>query len=843
MNERTLRIGICSSYAPRACGLATFAADLEQALAGAPGVGKVSIVRMTNQEDRIGSDVGQPNEASTSILVDIAEEKLDSYVTAAAVANTSCDVIIVQHEFGIFGGTDGKSILAFMETLRVPILLTLHTVLPSFSDGQLSTLRRACELADAITVFTPAARQLLLGHGIAEPNKVVIVPHGAPDVLYEADRLGSRRALDLQHNFVVSTFGLVSPGKGLELAIAALPSIVAEIPETMFVVAGRTHPGVHRHAGEAYRSSLFDQVADLGLEANIRFVNSFLPIEGIAELLAATDVFVTPYVNLDQIVSGVLTFALAAGCPVVSTDYRYARDQLSKGAGTVVNSREPQEFADAVLRYARNSLSAVEARGVARRIGASMHWSAVGETMGEICKGLEVKARKRLVVREEKSVIHPANLNSTLHQVQGGNRRASRSVSLVGSNGGTTRSFEKSHRLEPPLTREAAVLLHPASAKLQTLHLERLIDDTGIVQHATGAVPLLSSGYCVDDVARLIPIAQQLAQHDRSWETVVSRSVAFLGHAIADVPEGGDARMHNFLGWDRRWLDDPCFGDHVGRAARGLASVAKDSRYDDVAMSLLKRLWREWPANSTLHPNAYGILAQTEAPESTNPRILASMVAELFCAYDRSASASWQWFEPELRYDYALFPQALLSAGMAAKNVSVTDLGLQTLLWLDDICDGGDFYRFPGCLGLAAGGDVNSSGDEQPLEALALAQAHWCAYELTNDPWHRSRVVRCHEWFLGRNSRGLAMVDVDGGCFDGLEAFTANRNQGAESTLAYCASRQLVSSMPKHQQRPARTEHFARPDRNERQSRSAFDHDFAPIDHRGSSELISTNTF
>ena len=266
MNERLLRIGICSSYAPRACGLATFSADLEQALLASQGIGKVSIVRMTNQEDRSASEPQIASGATTSILVDIAEEELLSYVNAAAVANANCDVTIVQHEFGIFGGNDGESILAFLDALCVPIVLTLHTVLPSFSQGQLSTLRRACDLADVITVFTPAARHLLVAQGVVDPSKVAVVPHGAPDVLYQADRASSRLSLDLQQNFVLSTFGLVSPGKGLELAIAALPSIVAEVPETVFVVAGRTHPGVHRHAGEAYRTSLVEQIAELGLE-------------------------------------------------------------------------------------------------------------------------------------------------------------------------------------------------------------------------------------------------------------------------------------------------------------------------------------------------------------------------------------------------------------------------------------------------------------------------------------------------------------------------------------------------------------------------------------------------
>ena len=805
MNERLLRIGICSTYAPRACGLATFAADLEQALNGSAGIGTVSILRMTNDEDRlVRSPTG--TQRPSSVLFEIHEPDVNSYKSAAVVANVSCDVVIVQHEFGIFGGADGQYVGDLMEALRVPIVLTLHTVLPSFSEGQLAALRRACELADVVTVFTPAARHLLVGQGLVDPKKIVIVPHGAPDVLYEADRAKSRRSLDLQQKFVLSTFGLISPGKGLELAIAALPAIVAEIPETVLVIAGRTHPGVHRHAGEDYRNSLIEQVEELGLGANVRFIDTFLPVEGIAELLGATDVFVTPYINLDQIVSGALTFALAAGCPVVSTDYRYARDQLGNGAGTIVRSRNPEEFADAVMKYARKSQAARDARAVAHKIGASMHWSTVGAVMAEVSGMLAAKASNSVPVREVKRSIHPARLLDAPAQVQDrkGSAPVIRFASSIGSigEGGGVRTIERTRATGDSMNELKSSPSHASFSKVRPRHLERLVDDTGIVQHATGTVPLLSSGYCVDDVARLIPVACGLAKDRDYWEPVVARAVAFVGHAIADVPEGTGAGMHNFLGWDRRWLDAPHFGDHVGRAARGLAAVASDLRYRDVALPLLKRLLQEWPKRSPLHPNAYAILAQTEAPESSNPRILASMVADLLCAFDRSSTRSWLWFEDELRYDYALFPHALLSAGMATKNVSITDLGLRTLRWLDDICDDGDFYRFPGCLGLSSGGDVHASGDEQPLEALALAQVHACAYQLTNDPWHRARAVRAHEWFLGRNRRGVSMVDIDGGCFDGLEDMAPNRNQGAESTLAYCASRQLVAALPKHHEHP-----------------------------------------
>lgn len=784
MGDRMLRVGICSTYAPRACGLATFAADLESALLQAPGITDVSIIRMTRL-DMV--DAAQPDMVASfapSVVSQISEDDVSTYLQAGIRANTACDVMILQHEFGIFGGEDGRHVLALLGALDIPVIVTLHTMMPTFSEGQLNVLRTICALADVITVFTPDAKRLLLGHAIVDANKVVIVPHGAPDILYAADRETSRAKLGVSDRFVLSTFGLVSPGKGLELAIEAMPEILGALPETIFVLAGLTHPGVHRLAGETYRTGLINRVAELGIASSVRWVNEFLPVDRIAELLAATDVFLTPYVNPEQIVSGVLTFALAAGCPVVSTDYRYAREQLEGGAGIIVNSRDPKQFAQAVLHYALDPQARANARTEATKLGAAMHWSTVGREIASICRTVVdrvprvgsnggASGRRMLELTSPSRVTHGVLTLVDLAAVD--RHEPSSVVSMVG------REESPNHGTRLP-------------SGLRTQHLRRLVDGTGIVQHATGSVPLLSSGYCVDDVARLIPVARALAEVDEQWATVQARSVSFVAHAMADVEVGSGAVMHNFLDWNRTWLDTPSFGDHVGRAAWGLATVADDPQCRDVAAGVISRILGEWPRTAALHPIAYAILAQTTAPSLVNHQRIRAMVTQLVAAHRTRQAEGWKWFETRLRYDYAVFPHALISAGAMLRDGAVVELGLTTLRWLDEISDGGGHYRFVGCHGLGLGETKALSGDEQPLEAFGLMRAHMCAYQVTNDVWHRDRALRAQAWFYGVNRLQEPVVDGDGGCFDGLMEEGVNRNQGAESTLAFVAARQLFAS-------------------------------------------------
>ena len=763
-----LRIAICSTIPPRQCGLATFAADLAQSLQSAPGVGEVGIVAMERTSDQGVPETTTPTNTtvrpatttSPAIIAVVSDEVRATYAGAAKRTSEWADLVIVQHEFGIFGGPDGELLLEYLGSLDVPYILTLHTVLPHFSPGQLAVLRIACAGAAAVTVFTATAKAILLDQHIGDSAKIHIVVHGAPAELYGVDRLQAKRALALGDNFVLSSFGLVSKGKGLELAIEALAVVCRVQPNTVLLIAGRTHPQVLRQEGETYRDSLLVKAAELGVSAQVHFMDGFLRIEEIAQLLAATDVFVTPYVNLDQIVSGALTFALAAGCPVVSTPYLYAVDQLSSGAGVVVANRDAAAFARPILGYALNDSRREAAQRSSSEVGADMRWSAVGARMASLCASLM-------------TCLSPPQAPAGMHAL-GAHDSTGASVSCVS-----------------PSSRGEGGLV-------STLHLRRLVDDTGVIQHATGVVPLLSSGYCIDDVARLIPVAMSLSAFEDGWDAASARGVAF----IADAHDGDGALLSNFMGWNRTWLDSPHFGDHVGRALLGLSQLPVNSEYQTVADPLVGTILRGWPDRPPLHPDAFALIAQARAPHTCDRVTASKMLDRLMAAYLAVQRPGWWWPEERVRYDHLRFPQAMIAGGMLLDNDAAVDIGLRSLNWYSNSCDQDSFLRFPGHRGWGPGETLQWSGDEQPLEALSFFEAHLAAFAATGDALHHEFALHAHQWFLGRNRLDLMMVNPDSGaCFDGLGATDVNYNCGAESTLAFMATQLQAGDLarPKRQ--------------------------------------------
>ena len=333
-----MRTAIVSTYPPRACGIGTFAADVRATLLGVEGVERADFVAIVNEPSR---------PQRRGLLSTIGQAVRGDYVRAARMlGRLDVDVVLLQHEYGIFGGSDGEYVLSFAEELAQPLVVTLHTVLSEPTIHQAEVLTELCAQAELVIVMTDTALRLLVGSGACPEEKIRVVPHGAPT------RLTRRAANDADPRtrppyrraggrFLLSTFGLISSGKGLETVIEALPSMLERHPEIRYVIAGRTHPDVSHREGERYRLMLERRVVELDLSGNVVFDDRFLAIDELSDLLAATDVFVTPYRNREQIASGALTFALAAGCGVVSTPYWYAQDMLASGAGRLVPFDDP----------------------------------------------------------------------------------------------------------------------------------------------------------------------------------------------------------------------------------------------------------------------------------------------------------------------------------------------------------------------------------------------------------------------------------------------------------------------------------------------------------------------
>jgi glycosyltransferase involved in cell wall biosynthesis len=730
-----MRTAIVSTYPPRACGIGTFSADLRATLtATGTAADLVAVVHEPSSPQRRG------------LLATIAQAVRGDYVrTARMLGRLDVDVVLLQHEYGIFGGRDGEYVLSFAQELAQPLVVTLHTVLSEPTPHQAEVLTDLCAEAELVIVMTDTALRLLVESGVCPEQKVRVVPHGAPARIIErAARKPQERgspSSGVEDPFRLSTFGLISPGKGLETVIEALPAIVERHPETVYTIAGRTHPDVSRREGERYRLMLERRVHELGLAAHVEFDDRFLSIDELADLLASTDVFLTPYGSREQIASGALTFAIAAGCAVVSTPYWYAQDMLASGAGLLVPFRNSDALANAVCSYVERPDTLIAARTEAQRIGSTLAWPAVAEA--------------------------------------------------------TACVLQEAAELAPQRRPAGVADLHLTS--LRTDHLLTLADDVGIVQHAHGIIPNRSSGYCVDDVARLAVVSLALAERGEEpvWTSNLYRALAFL-QAAAD-----DGGMRNFMGYDRRWLDEPHIGDHVGRSIWALGDILATAWIPAVvrpAGDLLDRLVGTLGADVSLRTAAYTVLGlsrlDADRLEPAARRRLERLVEQLADAYERTSAEDWCWFEDELTYDNARLSQALLAGGSALDRPVLTEIGLESLRWFGDECGlDQNELRLPGHCGRRRGEQAPGAGDEQPLEAAALVEAELSAFAVTHRAEHGVRAIRAFEWFLGRNRLQKPLYDfATGGCSDGLGSDALNDNEGAESTLAFHHSALLLDA-------------------------------------------------
>jgi glycosyltransferase involved in cell wall biosynthesis len=722
-----VRAAIVSTFPPRACGIGTFAADLRTTLAGANGVSAADLVAVVHEPS---------SPQRRGVLATIAQAVRGDYVrTARMLGRLDVDVVLLQHEYGIFGGPDGEYVLSFARELAQPLVVTLHTVLSEPTPHQAEVLTELCDEAELVIVMTETACRLLVDSGACPEEKVRVVPHGAPARITaraasERDQLMVRPRDD--GTFRLSTFGLISPGKGLETVIEALPAMIERHPGISYTIAGRTHPDIARREGERYRLMLERRVLELGVEAHVEFDDRFLTIDELTDLLAATDVFVTPYGNREQIASGALTFAIAAGCAVVSTPYWYAQDMLASGAGLLVPFRDADALVEAVCSYLERPDTLAAARVEAQRIGSSLAWPAVAEATASVLQEADERAPRR----------RPTGVAD----------------------------------------------LHLTS--LRSDHLLTLADDVGIVQHAHGIIPNRDSGYCVDDVARLAVVSLALARRgdEQLWTSHLYRALAFLHSAAAD---GG---MRNFMGYDRRWLDEPHIGDHVGRSVWALGDILATAWIPAVvrpASDLLDRLVATLAVDVSLRTAAYTVLGlsrlDADRLQPAARLLLERLVDQLADAYEHTASEDWRWFEDTLTYDNARLPQALLSGANALDRPGLAELGLVSLRWLGDECAlDEETLRLPGHRGRRRGESSPDSGDEQPLDAAALVEAELSAFAITRSAEHGARAIRAFEWFLGRNRLQRPLYDfATGGCSDGLGSDDLNDNQGAESTLAF----------------------------------------------------------
>jgi len=765
------RIAFVGNYVPRRCGIATYTADLRAAVSARLPGAECLVVPM--------NDGTACYDYPPEVAFEVRADDPAGYERAAAFLNLwNADVVSLQHEYGIFGGEAGGHVLALLQQLRAPVHTTLHTVLARPSAAQRRVMDGVIHFSARLAVMTDRGRALLHDvYGVAA-DRVDVIPHGIPDVPLEpADPHKPRLALEGRR--VLLTFGLLSPAKGIEHVIEALPPIVARHPDVLYVVLGATHPHLVAREGERYRRELERLAAALGVERHVAFHDRYVDMPELLAFLAAADIYVTPYLGEDQITSGTLAYAFGCGKPVVSTPYWHAQELLAGGSGVIVPFGTPAAIATAVCDLLGDETRRRALCTRAWRLGREMVWSRVA---GRYDAALRL-ARGSVAVKA----------------------RRSRAAVPAGP----------PHRPEPRPRHE----LPP----LRLDHLLRLTDPTGLLQHATFDVPSAADGYCTDDNARALALMVQLDVRfdDRGLGSQATAPAAatyatFLGHAF--LP--GSGRFRNFFSYDRRWLDDGGSDDCLGRAVVALGTCIGRGRRAGLQAWAMRLFAPALDAVlDTTSPRAWalGIIGiQEYLYRLDGDRRVAGarkqLTARLLDLKRAHAGPGWPWPEDVLAYDNARLCQALVSSGRWTADRAALDAGLEMLEWLTTVQRSPTGRFAPvGSRGFFPRGGTAAAFDQQPLEAQATIAACLEAWHATGDAAWADRAWEAFDWFLGHNVVGLALCDpATGGCRDGLLEDRTNDNQGAESTLAWLGSladmHSLVTPAPsRHERHPHRS--------------------------------------
>ncbi len=737
-NLEIRKIAFIGDYLPRKCGIATFTFDLREAIATQYPETDCIVAPV----DDVEGGYDYPNE----VRFEFAEQDLDAYRRAAHFLNFSnVDVVCLQHEFGIYGGPAGGHILALLRDLRMPVVTTLHTVLREPSPDQRRVLRQLTALSARVVVMSQRGREFLENIYEVPPEKIDVIHHGIPDMPF-VDPNFYKDQFDVEGQNVLLTFGLLSPNKGIEHMIHAMPDILREFPSTVYFVLGATHPNLVRDHGESYRFGLERLAHDLGVRKQVVFHNRFVDLPKLTEYLGVADVYVTPYLNPAQITSGTLAYAFGCGKAVVSTPYWHAEELLADGRGVLV------PFGDSAMlaREIRGLLGDESRRHAMRKraylAGREMIWSQVAQ-------------------RYMESFLHARQIPREIATRQSG------------------ASLREDRAFQLP--------------RFKLDHVWQMTDSTGMLQHAVYNIPNFAEGYCTDDNARALILTVLLEELDFDsprLDRAATTYAAFLRHAF----NGVTGRFRNFMSFDRRWLEENGSDDSLGRSIWALGACVGRSQRRGLqfsAVELLEPALKACLETTSPRTWALALIGVHEYLRRMSGDRLAAHVRDVLTErlvelYAATATDDWPWFEDVVTYDNAKLSHALILSGRWSGNEAAFEIGLTSLRWLCEVqTSPRGCFRPVGVHGFFRRGEDRASFDQQPLEAHATVSACIEAYRTTDDAQWLERARWAFEWFLGRNDLGLPVYDAStGGCRDGLLEDRINENQGAESTLAMLLS-------------------------------------------------------
>jgi glycosyltransferase involved in cell wall biosynthesis len=720
------RIALIGGFTPRQCGIATFTADVYASLMIADPNLEIQVYAMGSKSESI--------EFPEPVACAIHFNERQSFIeTARAIEQSRPDVIWLQHEFGLFGGSAGELILELTDIVSAPLITTLHTVIAQPDAEQARVMQRIIARSSGLVVMSEKASSILSDiYGVSR-DLISVIPHGVPDRPFGRTEQ-FKTTLQLDGYNVLMTFGLLSPGKGIEAVIAAMPAIIQQHPRSVYCIVGATHPNLLATEGEAYRQSLKNLAEELGVEKNILWEDAFLENETLLDMIEAADIYITPYTGAAQSTSGTLSYAVALGKAVISTPYSHAVELLADDRGVLVPFDNSTAIASAACELLSNpdQLKALQRRAYNR--GRTMLWS----------------------------------------------ESAKRSLDVIDS------LINVSAQSERPLFN------FDRPEWIGVDGLVRICDDTGILQHSIVSVPDRSHGYCLDDNARALMLMNRI--DDRPGLSRDYRSTVFAGF-VQNAWNPDNQQFRNFMGYARNWLEDLGSEDSCGRALWALGATSAEGNNVAIKQWAIKLYDQACPSASRFEsPRAIAFallgadyMLQNSPHHAEALNIIITGADKIYALLHASRRPDWHWFEVVLAYDNCRIPEAMIRAGLRFDNAKLLQCGLETLHWITEhqIAPAGHF-RPVGSSSFGAELVPPQPFDQQPVEAWAAIDAASAAYDATGDMFWVEQADRAYRWFSGENDRGAVVaIRKSGTCRDGINPRGLNLNEGAESVLAF----------------------------------------------------------
>ncbi|MFW5851038.1 MAG: glycosyltransferase family 4 protein [Bacteroidota bacterium] len=733
-----MKLAYIGTYPPRECGIGTFTMNLYKSMITNTDTNKESvegfIVAMNDHEQ----NYHYPEE----VKLTIRQEQQRDYLEAVKFINLSgANLCILEHEFGIFGGRNGIYILPLLYRLEIPLVVTLHTIVKEPSYTEKAVLQEICKMAHKIIIMSQKAIEFLIEIYNVDKEKIVFIAHGVPDIQFCQEQ--TKKDFNLEKKKLLLTFGILSRNKGIETVLYALPKLIEKHPDILYVVLGKTHPNVIRHSGEEYRNFLQLLTKKLNLRKHVVFINEFISQKELFKYLSASDIYITPYLNEAQITSGTLSYAVGVGSAVISTPYWHALELLDEGRGKLFDFGNSEQLSQILMDLLDNPEMLKGLRKKAFDYGRTITWPKSGEKYVTLIQ--QILAEKPQIVVTKETSIDPLIL--------------------------------------PPFSLE---------------HIKRLTDDTGIIQHAKFGIPNLKEGYCIDDNARALLMVLMTYQQKKDK---VALNLIPIYLSYIHYMQNEDGTFKNFLSFSRNFLDEVGSEDSFGRTIWALGYLLNnppnDSYYQtgtiiffDAAPNFEKLQSIRSIANTMLGISHY---LTSNPSDDSMIKTLDILAGKLIKHYEENSSANWKWFEPLLAYDNGILPLALLHAAEILENDKIAAIALETTNFLTEITLKDGYLSIIGNEKWYEKDGERSLFAQQPLDALAMVLMYRQAFQLTKEREYLTKLFSCFMWFLGENDIRMTLFDFEtNGCCDGIESYGINRNQGAESSLAYLISHLVV---------------------------------------------------